>query len=287
MVKRVGANGRKINASRKSKRKHTMRKLAVKTIAAMLVVGGGAFVVFLGYDGLMKIKDSYEDSSLLSVKNVFVKGTANVPEEKVLALSGLKTGMKIYKISEKRIDTLLSRNPWIESVKLAKSLQGIVKLEIIERKPVAIINMGTVGLIDMHGVILPLKSGIPTSLPLVSGLRDSIDSHGRKNITADGMKRLKDFFKQVRLTDENLMSTISQIDLSDREKIKITFQSCPTIFELDAGSVALRLNHLKQLEGVLQGMAQVPARINLCYQNLAFVTQPVAVKNEVIQAVSD
>ncbi len=83
------------------------------------------------------------------------------------------------------------------------------------------------------------------------------------------------------------MASITQIDLSDKNKVRILFQSSPTLFELDDTDIATRLNHLKRLEGVIQDMEQQPSRINLCYNNLAFVIQPVAVKNEVIRAVSD
>lgn len=287
MVKRVGANSRKKNASRRVARKHMVRKVIVRSFFTILAGSCAATLIYFGYDGIMGLKKKFESSSFLSVKNIQVDGAVNISNQNLLALSGLQAGMKIYKVNKKKIDTLLCHNPWIESVKLVKNISGIVKLEIVERKPVALINMGTVKQIDMHGVILPMKDGITSDLPLVSGLTDTVDSWGRKVIRPECMKRLSEFFKQTKLVDKELLANISQIELSDKEKIRMIFKSCPTLFELDAGSVALRLGHLKQLENMLVGMDQVPSRINLCYQNLAFVTQPVVVEKEVIQAVSD
>lgn len=287
MPKRVGANSRKKKATRRCKRKHTIRKLMVKVIAFVLIAGLGYSVIYFGHDRIIRLKKIFEDSALLSVKEIKVKGAKNVAEDKVLALSGLKPGMKIFRINGKKVDTLLSSNPWVENVKLVRNLSGFISLEINERKPIATVNLGNIYQIDIHGMVLPLTGGVNLSLPLVSGLKDTVDYLGRQVIKADHLKRLKTFYRQVRDVDGDMMNRISQVDLSDAEKVRITFQSSPTLFELETESLALRLNHLKKLLEVIVDMAQLPARINLCYQNLAFVTQPVSVKTEVIHTVTD
>lgn len=287
MAKRIGANSRKKKATRRCKRKHTIRKLLVKIIVFVLLVGLGYAMIYFGHNSIIGLKKNFEDSALLSVKKIMVRGAKNVPEDKALVMSGLKPGMKIFRINGKKVDTLLSRNPWVESVKLVRNLSGLISLEISERKPIALVNLGNIYQIDMHGMVLPLTSGMNLSLPLVNGLKDTVDYLGRQVIKADHLKRLKTFYLQVRDVDDDMMSRISQVDLSVADKVRITFQSSPTLFELDNESLALRLNHLKRLQEVIVDMAQLPARINLCYQNLAFVTQPVSVKTEVIQAVTD
>jgi membrane-associated protease RseP (regulator of RpoE activity) len=287
MAKRVGANSRKKRATLRRKRKNTIRKLMVKALVFAMIVGLGYAGIYFGHERIISLKKKFEDSALLSVKDIVVRGTKNVPEDKVLALSGLKAGMKIFRIDGKKIDTLVSRNPWVERVKLVRNLSGIVSLEISERKPIALVNLGNIYQIDIHGMVLPLTSGINSSLPLVSGLKDTVDYLGRQVIKAAHLKRLISFYQQVREADGNMMSRISQVDLSDADKVRITFQSSPTLYELETESLALRLNHLKRLQEVIVDMAQLPARINLCYQNLAFITQPVSVKTEAIQAVTD
>jgi cell division septal protein FtsQ len=287
MPKRVGANSRKKKASQRCKRKHVIRKLAVKTLVLVLIAGLAYAVIYFGHDRIERLKNKFESSSLLSVKEIMVRGTKNIPQDKVLALSGLKPGMKIFRINGKKVDTLLRSNPWVESVKLVRNLSGFISLEIRERKPIALVNLGNIYQIDIHGMVLPLTGDVDLSLPLVSGLKDTVDHQGRHVIKAEHLKRLKTFYRQVKEVDENMISKISQIDLSDLDKARIIFQSSPTLFELDIESLALRLNHLKRLQEVIVDMAQLPARINLCYHNLAFVTQPVSVKTEVIQAVTD
>lgn len=287
MNKRVGANSRKKKATQKTKRKHAFRKIVAKTFIVCLVVGLGYAAVYFGHEKIAQIRDKFENSALLSVKKIMIRGAVNVPEEKLLAQSGLKPGIKIFRVNGKKVDTLLCRNPWVENVKLVKNFQGMISLEIIERKPIAMINLGNIYQTDVNGVILPLTRGRRASLPLVSGLLDTVDCLGRRVIKADDLKRLKTFFRQIQEVDDSMLLKISQVDLSDLQKVRVTLQSSPTLFELDVASASLRLAHLKRLEEVIKGMAQMPARINLCYQNLAFVTQPVSVKTEVIQAVSD
>ncbi len=287
MSKRVGANSLKKKATRRCKRKHTIRKMMVKILLLALVAGLGYVMIYFGHGKIIKVKKNFEESALLSVKEIMVSGAKNIPKDNVLSLSGIKPGMKIYRINRKEVDTLLSSNPWVESVKLVKNLSGFISLEIIERKPIALVNLGNIYQIDMHGMVLPLTNGVHLPLPLVSGIKDTVDYLGRQVIKTDHLKRLKKFFRQVTDVEDNMISRISQVDLSDKEKVRITFQSSPTLFELDTRSLAVRLSHLKRLQEVIVDMAQLPARINLCYQNLAFVTQPVSVKTEVKQAVTD
>jgi hypothetical protein len=67
----------------------------------------------------------------------------------------------------------------------------------------------------------------------------------------------------------------------------ITLQSLPTIVQIDLNTIEEQLPNLVQMERILQNSIPTPLKINLCYQNLAFVTQPVTVKSEVVQSVAD
>jgi cell division septal protein FtsQ len=287
MVKRVGANGRKNRAVRKVKIRSSFRKAIIRSGIGLTIVGTVSVVLYFAVIGSFRLKGEFDKSSLFSVKKIVVKGASHIPEKQVIEMSGLQQGMKTFDIKEKIINEKLGKNVWVQGVRLAKKFGGIISIEVIERKPIALVNNKTIQQIDSWGTLLPLTSGIVSNLPLVSGLEDTIDSHGKKVITMVDVGRLKLLLKKIENVDKRLISRISQIDMSNPENMKITMQSSTTIIEIGSSALDIQLNRLKQMEGILQGMSPAPARINLCYQNLAFVTQPVMVKSDVVLAVAD
>ena len=151
-------------------------------------------MLILGY---LKVKAKYETSTLLSVKNISIEGIKNVKQENILLLCGVKPGMKVFDVKELSVKDSLDSNPWIKSVKVLKKMSGAVVIKVVERKPIAMVNLGQVCLTDIQGVILPFESGSSSGLPMVSGLRDTIDSRKQRKIRPEDMGKLKRFLETV------------------------------------------------------------------------------------------
>ena len=287
MGKRQGANSRRKRAERKGKALVEARKVLARSGLVLLVAGALTALVISGVLGYSELVGLVQRSSFLNIRELTVRGNAHISTKEILERSGINVQMKLYAIKHDSVRTILGKQPWINSVRLIRNLSGKVVIDITERKPVALVNLGVVYMVDMHGVLLPFTPGIATALPLFSGLRDTVDDAGRKVLTQGGMERVRAFLGGAAYADQHLASQISQVDFSDPQKLRIAFQTITAVVEVDERSIAERLHCLKQMHGMWQNEGTTVTKVNLCYQNLAFVTQRVAMKSEIVHAVTD
>ena len=287
MSKRVGANNRKKTAARRGKRVKVARKFLVRSLLILLVGAIAVAIAVGGIAGYSSLAGKLEKSDLFGVKKIRVVGNLHMPSEKLVARCGIEKGTKLYRIKAAAVKAAIGADPWIKTVDLKRELNGTVVIKIAERVPVALVNIGGVFQIDREGVLLPLIRDTSSQLPLISGLRDTLDVEGRRVISPDQMDCLNDFVDRARKADGTLINRISQIELSGGRRIRFVMQSSPLVIEIGSDEIERKLQYLKQLEGVLQCQSPVPLRIDLRYQNLAYVMQRENVSEEAVQAVSD
>jgi hypothetical protein len=111
-------------------------------------------------------------------------------------------------------------------------------------------------------------------MPIIYGLKDTIDGSGIRKVRVDDMKRVKAFIKAALSVNNEFFQSITQIDLSDKYKIKLSFQAYTTLVELSDVNLETRLGQLLRLEKLVQSGSRLPEKIDLSYQNIAFVTMP-------------
>jgi hypothetical protein len=73
-------------------------------------------------------------------------------------------------------------------------------------------------------------------------------------------------------SDVPLASRISQIDFSKGTMVRIRFEDFPAVVELSEPQTRTEMRRLGRLvESARQDSKGTPKRINLCYENLAYV----------------
>lgn len=287
MAKRVGANTRKRAVTRRAEIHKGLRRSIVRIGSALVICTAAGGLLYAGTIGISEFRNRMEKSDLLNVKEISVKGSIRTEEQKIIARCGLRPGMKLYSIKKDVVKSAVSADPWVKSVKLKKKLYGRVIIEITERDPVALVNFGTIMQVDEDGVLLPLPDGSVSLLPLVSGLRDTVDEAGRRVIDKKGTERLNEFLREAGKVDGGLFSRFSQLDLSHDYMVRLVLKGVPSVIDIGTEDIVERLNQLLEIEKILSTEKFLPARINLCYQNLAYVTQRSEVEEEIVRSVAD
>lgn len=272
MAKRLGVNGRKKNAARKVKARGAAKKFVLKTLLIGIIAGSGTLILLGSVKGTRFAIKSIDQSKAFNITDILVQGNYHIESGNILRKCGIEPGQKTYSIKEKTVQAALINDPWIENVKLIKRLSGKIVIKIIERKPIALVNMKSVYYVDKNGVLFPIAKKVISDMPVFCGLSDTVDSKGLRRIRNSDMYRVRDFVKNISDLDENFLQKITQIDFSEKEKIRLSFQAYSTIVEMDQGNINNGLSNLIRLEELLHKNAVMPEKINLCYQNIAFVT---------------
>ncbi|MDP4256640.1 MAG: FtsQ-type POTRA domain-containing protein [Bacteroidota bacterium] len=133
-------------------------------------------------------------------------------------------GRHIMTFDLKRMEAALEKNPWIQDAELFFDNNGILRVNVMERQPVARIFTpgGYSFYIDSTAFPLPVAGRLPARLPVFTGFPDLKGKwHGADSLLA-GQVRLISMYL---LGNPLWMSQIAQVDITPEK----TFMMTPTV----------------------------------------------------------
>lgn len=179
-------------------------------------------------------------------EGIEVRGLKNASKAAVLRVFEHDRGRSIADLDPDSRRLQLRTVDWVRDASVRRIWPNHVEVEVTERQPVAFVQIasGFTGnfenpvtykpmLIDADGIILRVRGTVPANLPLLTGVR----------INEDVEVRRARVLRMLRLLDElqSFRDRIPEIDVSDPESIRITYQ-------LDNQQVVLILGNERFLE---------------------------------------
>ncbi len=272
MAKRVGANQRlKRQDNRNNKKKNRpafLRRMfgLFKIISLVLIlVGSGVFVV-------LKSKTIIDKVAIIKVKKVLVKGNKEVKTSDIKSLAAIEQGVSLITLNVAGIKKRISSCPEVKTVKIKRRIPGTVIISIVERKPMAIANVGLMYLFDNEGIMWPIKANTYWDLPIISGIKDTVINSKKHKVRKCEMDKINTFFTKVNKIDKSFALDLSQIDFSDDDEVKVKFESKPTIVKLSRRNIQKNIYNLQKIFATIGNKEEsMPKHIDLCFNNIAFV----------------
>jgi len=119
-------------------------------------------------------------SPFFNVKKILVQGNRYLNQEKIKSVSGIKTGVNIFKLNLDPAASNLKLIPMIKEVQVVRSLPATVVIKVKERSPLGLLPAGGSFIeIDEEGVcLMKASAGIP-GLPVITGLHYDIPDPGQ------------------------------------------------------------------------------------------------------------
>jgi cell division protein FtsQ len=109
--------------------------------------------------------------------------------------------------------------PWVEQATVERLLPNRIRVELVERTPVAFLRLGTdLALVDARGVILERPLEGEFRFPVVDGIADAMPREAREQ----RMKLFVQFLKDVELVRPGASERVSEVDLSDAKDLRAT-----------------------------------------------------------------
>jgi cell division protein FtsQ len=138
--------------------------------------------------------------------------------------AGKASNKPIVSFDLRRLESTLEKNVWIRDAQLFFDNNGILRVNVIEREPIARIftTDGNSFYIDSSGVQLPLSGKLPAKLPVFTGYPSTrVRLHGEDSTLTVRIRQLSDFIRQ----DPFWMAQIAQVDITPAR----TFELIPMI----------------------------------------------------------
>lgn len=269
MARRNGANSRK-----KSGRRHNAPGYRLIAIAAIFAIALGA--------GLFRYRDRLPSVLLPSglfasavAQRAVIEGAVRVDAAELLKRSSIVFPVTLEQLKNVHLAGMQSASPWIEKIKVVGIKNGAVVLCIVERKPIALLQtVQDLCLVDARGVCLPLGRRTGYDLPLLSGLADSASDDGVRRLTQESTSRMNRFFRESRDADASFSKMISQAGFGSADDclVRVMLAGSAGVLVMNENAVAEGIQKYAGLRSAMAGDSLKPARIDLAYRNLAFVT---------------
>ena len=136
----------------------------------------------------------------------------------MLSVFGADLERNIFRVplGERQAD--VERLPWVAHATVMRLLPNRIRVEVVERVPVAFVrDGGRIGLVDANGVLLDVPPDTPGTagytFPVVTGVKASESGDAR----AEQMKLYAAFLRDLDSDGKNTSTLLSEIDLSDPE----------------------------------------------------------------------
>ncbi len=161
-----------INSWRKRNRrlKEPLRARALKFIKGwfrtMAVLTSVPVIAFASWNAYRELKAS----PFFAVREITVEGASAVTKGDVLALSGIYEGQNMLSFDSAQAAEAIKKNVWITGADVRRRFSGVVRIKVAERRPVAIVKMDELYLMDTEGAVFKkLQSNEGFDLPVVTG----------------------------------------------------------------------------------------------------------------------
>jgi cell division protein FtsQ len=175
-------------------------KIAFGLTGAALVYG----VLFLAWRALGTV-------TFFRVKTVEVSSTRRLSRDEILAMAGVEPGRDLLRMNLKRMGEQIAQNPWVETVRIRRYYPDGLSISIVEREPLAVVNMGFFYYLDKKGTVFKvLNQGDRLDYPVVTGFSEE-DLGSDPAGTKEALQATCELLKILREKGAFILADVSEI----------------------------------------------------------------------------
>ncbi|MDH3202306.1 MAG: FtsQ-type POTRA domain-containing protein [Myxococcales bacterium] len=192
-----------------------------------------------------------------AIREVVIEGNLRLEAIDVRRAAGLQIGSNIFEVSTESARDRLLQHPWVKEAAVVRKLPNRVRVELVERTPVALVALDQLYLVSEEGVVFK-RLGVddPADLPIVTG------------IASERFYDDFDYRKAVLLRSMAVLQDYEGAGLSELERVSEIHFEGPTGIELFVGDDGMHVrmgngqhrNKLRRLRQVLERLAREKAR---------------------------
>lgn len=160
------------NRNRQKRERKPRRPLQLRRMLRKAARVCAAFVlVTLVWTIFVELRELVTGLTFFSLERIELSRLKRISRDEILALTGVKLGDPLLNVDLRHVAEQLQKNPWIETLKVRRRFPSTLSIEITEREPVAIVNMGYLYYMDAKGdVFKPLTDGDRLDYPMITGI---------------------------------------------------------------------------------------------------------------------
>ncbi len=211
-----------------------------------------------------------QDVAGLKLEKVGVEGNHYLSEDEIVKTAALPLGESMFKLNLGETMEKVKNMDWVDRVFIERRLPRSILISVRERKPVALLDNGTLYGVDREGRILSNSPALlREDLPLISGVQVPAEAAGTTAM-AETLKPALDFFAFLGKKDPVLAQDVSEVNLSERDALKVTFiDGIQAVFNPLVGESELK--HMALVLSDLNEKGKHAGTMDFRYSNMVLV----------------
>ncbi len=161
---------------------------------------------------------------LADLRQIELVGNRYVSRAAVLEKFAADRGRSVLRVPLAQRRRALEKIPWVEQASVERILPNRIRVELVERTPVAFLRLGTeLALVDAYGVILERPLAGDFRFPVVTGIAETTPREQREQ----RMRLYVQFLKEIELIRPGAADHVSEVDLSDGKDLRAVLAGIP------------------------------------------------------------
>jgi cell division protein FtsQ len=171
---------------------------------------------------------------LIKQEQIEINGNHIVSREAVLQQFVHDRGRSVLRVPLDARRGALEEIPWIESATVQRILPNRLRVDLIERTPIAFLRNGTeLALVDAHGVILDRPRGDDLQFPIVTGLSETMQREER----GKRMQAYQEFMKDIDLVRSGSSDRVSEVDMANPKDLRAVMTGIASAVDTQAVTI--------------------------------------------------
>jgi len=171
-------------------------------------------------------------SKMFKVCAIETIGNSQISQEMLLSLSGLNLEKNIFLSNTAKAENKINENPYVKEVNVKKILPDKIKIEIIEKQKVYMLEFeGNYAYLDSNGYILEITTTkLENIIKLQGFFTQKEDIVVGNYLNEEDLERLEDIQKIINSAEKNsFKDKISGINITDKNNYSLTLQTLKKI----------------------------------------------------------
>ncbi len=197
---------------------------------------------------------------LFPVETVEVTGASRLTTQSVLASAAVPADATLPRLPKSQILARLTANPWVAEASLTRTLPGTVKIAIVERTPVALVDAGgaELWLISSDGHWLGRRSAEDTIVvPTVREAPGAVPIAGK----ATSSKELRNALAVITGLSPELRGRVKTVSAPTVDKTALTLADSIQVFVGSAEEIAKKDQLVREILGKEKKLVYINVRV--------------------------
>lgn len=189
---------------------------------------------------------SWEWKDTLKIEHIVVEGAHVLTGSQITTLAGVEPKSPMQSVDLFNVQRRILGQPFVKDVSVNREYPDRLRIRIVEREPIAMVNDGQLRYVDAGGMLLPhLQSMVKLDLPVISGINGIQKMQAGQTIPNVDLSQAIELLQTAQAIDTSIYHFISEINMNGGKDIILYSSDVGVPIIIGRGDVGRKLVMLR------------------------------------------